>query len=225
MWAREAALLRLALLQLAVHVRPAVRARPVRPVPRRPRAFPRRLRRRCCRVPGWTPPRSSAAAFGLDVTGRGVLDGEPRRAARPHRPSTRRLADCAVTRRDTATTPSRDELAELLAGEPRYRVDQVWQRAVRAAAPRRRDDATCPRRCATDSPPSCRSALHAGHSSRSATTGDTVKFLWALARRRRDRDRADALPRPGHGVRRRARPGARWPAGSAPPARPGSTAT
>ena len=44
-------------------------------------------------------------------------------------------------------------------------------------------------------------------------------------RRQPDRDRADAVPRPGHGVRVAARPAAPWPAGSAPPGRPGSPAT
>ena len=57
---RQAALLRRPLLQLAVHVRPAVRARPVRPLPRRPRPVPRRATTTCSRGPAWTRPRSSA---------------------------------------------------------------------------------------------------------------------------------------------------------------------
>ncbi len=34
-----------------------------------------------------------------------------------------------------AVPPDRDELAELLAGEPRYRVDQVWRGPVRRSSP------------------------------------------------------------------------------------------
>ena len=113
MWAAQAALLRLALLQLAVHLRPAVRARAVRPVPGRPRAVPRRLRRRCCRVPGWTPPRSSAQAFGLDVTDEAfwtasldVLRG--------------RIADydAARRRRSSVTAPSRPATTSTATSSP-----------------------------------------------------------------------------------------------------------
>ena len=63
---REAALLH-AVLQLAVHVRPAVRHRPLRQVHRGPRAVPRRLRRPARRRPVWPTPRRSPAAFGFDV--------------------------------------------------------------------------------------------------------------------------------------------------------------
>ena len=52
-----------------------------------------------------------------------------------------------------------------------------------------------------------------------------MKFLWELARRQPDRDRADALPRPGRPSASAARPDARWGAGSAPPGRPASPAT
>ena len=56
----QAALLRLAFLQLAVHLRAVVRPRTVRPLPRGSRALPVPATRRCCPGPGWTPPRSSA---------------------------------------------------------------------------------------------------------------------------------------------------------------------
>ena len=83
----------------------------------------------CCRGPAWTPPRSSAPAFGLDVTDEAFwtasLDVLRGRIAEYERLVAER------TRRDrrappaTASTATRS--AELLAGEPRYRVDQVWQ--------------------------------------------------------------------------------------------------
>ena len=46
------------LLQLALHLRAALRPRAVRPVPGRPRPLPRPATTTCCRPPGWTPPRS-----------------------------------------------------------------------------------------------------------------------------------------------------------------------
>ena len=60
----QAALLRLALLQLAVHLRAAVRPRTVRPLPRGSRSASGPATRRCCPGPGWTPPRSSARRSG-----------------------------------------------------------------------------------------------------------------------------------------------------------------
>ena len=107
---------------------------------RRPRALPRRLRRRAVarrhghrrgarrRRSGSTSPDEAFWTASLDVL------------PRPHRRSTRALAARWTGRTvmtHAATTPSRDELAELLAGEPRYRVDQVWQ-GLYAAARRRR---------------------------------------------------------------------------------------
>ena len=57
----------------------------------------------------------------------------------------------------------RDALAALLADQPRYRVDQVWQGLYEQAAPDRRADRRCPRRCGPGSPTSCPGALRPGH--------------------------------------------------------------
>ena len=65
--AAQAALLRLALLQLAVHVRPAVRARVVRRVPHGPRAFRAGYDDVLSRA-GMDTAEELGAAFGLDVT-------------------------------------------------------------------------------------------------------------------------------------------------------------
>ena len=99
------------------------------------------------------------AAFGIDVTDeafwtasldvlRGRIDRV--RARWPREPEV--LVIATALRRSTAT-----QLAALLAGEPRYRVDQVWQGLYEQ--PRRRPaEMTQPaaRRCAPGSTPSCR---------------------------------------------------------------------
>ncbi len=97
-------------------------------------------------------------------------------------------------------------------------------RPLRPAGRAGRADRRCPRRCAPGSTPSCPPALTPVAESVS-DGGDTVKWLWRARRRRPGRDRAHALPRPGHGVRVAPRPAAPWAAGSAPPARPASSAT
>ena len=132
-------------LQLAVHLRAAVRARPVRPVPGRSRTLPRRLRRpalarrhghRRAARPGVRPRRHR----------RGVLDRQPRRRAHPHR-RLRRTGRSLVDRTRigrligvmAAAAPptryglTRDEFAAVLDGEPRYRLDQVWDGLYDAA--------------------------------------------------------------------------------------------
>ena len=73
-------------------------------------------------------------------------------------------------------------------------------RALRRTSPARRDDEPAARRCATASTTSCPTALELVTESVS-DRGDTVKFLWALDGGRPGRDRADAVPRPGDGVR------------------------
>ena len=186
--AAQAALLRLALLQLAVHVRAAVRARAVR------------------QVPATTPSASGPATTtllsraGMDTAEelgggvrprrhrRGVLDGQPRRRAAPASPSTtgsrgdlrprrsrrcRRCAPVAVRRR--AATSS----AELLDGQPALPRRPGVGRAVRAARRARRVDepAQALRGRARRAPARSRCA---GHRVGRATTGDTVKFLWEL---------------------------------------------
>ena len=83
----------------------------------------------------------------------------------------------------------------LLDGEPRYRVDQVWDGPLRAAPvpPEMTDPAEGP--AATAWPPSCPLRAHPGAESVS-DGGDTVKWLWEPRRRGQRRDGAHALPRP-----------------------------
>ena len=138
MWAAEAALLRRALLQLAVHVRPAVRARPVRPVPATiPSASAPATTTLLSRA-GMDTAEELGAAFGLDVTDeafwtasldvlRGRIaeyDGARRRAVT--------TLPCHPLRRRPATSSPSCSPASRATG-----VDQVWQRAVRAARRRR----------------------------------------------------------------------------------------
>ena len=73
----------------------------------------------------------------------------------------------------------RDQLAALLGGEPRYRVDQVWQGLYERLATMP-EMTNLPARLRDVSTPSCRSALEPVTESVS-DRGDTVKFLWALA--------------------------------------------
>ena len=78
----------------------------------------------------------------------------------------------------TLYTPDRDELAGLLAGEPRYRLDQVWEGLyTQLAAPA--DISNIPRavreRLATALPTSLTQVVR-----RVSDGGDTVKYLWEL---------------------------------------------
>ena len=154
---------------------------------------------------------------------------------RRHRPrrSGRRASTCCAgaspstnaspTSSDTRYDPDRDALAALLDGEPRYRVDQVWRGLYeQLATPAEMTNLPKALRARLDAelPPALTEVTR-----RVNDGGDTVKQLWALAGGGRDRDGADALPRPRHGLRVAARPAAPWAAGSAPPGRPGSSAT
>jgi 23S rRNA (adenine2503-C2)-methyltransferase len=78
----------------------------------------------------------------------------------------------------TLYTPTRDELAELLQGEPRYRLDQVWQGLyTQFAAPA--DITNVPKalreRLAEALPTSLTQVVR-----RVSDGGDTVKYLWEL---------------------------------------------
>ena len=127
----------------------------------------------------------------------------------------------AATRYDLG----RDELADLLAGEPAYRVDQVWHGPVPAAAGAGRADRRCPRPSGPASP----TRAAAGARRRvtrvgSATTARRSSGCgrWTTAPRSRPCSCTTPTGRP---CASRPRPAAPWPAGSAPPARPGSSAT
>ena len=76
--------------------------------------------------------------------------------------------------------PDRDALAELLAGEPRYRVDQVWQGLYEQLV-EPEDITNLPKglraRLATELPPALEPAAESV-----SDDGATVKWLW---RRRR----------------------------------------
>ena len=78
----------------------------------------------------------------------------------------------------TLYTPDRDELAALLDGEPRYRLDQVWSGLyTQLAAPA--DITNVPKalreRLASALPTSLRQVVR-----RVSDGGDTVKYLWEL---------------------------------------------
>ena len=78
----------------------------------------------------------------------------------------------------TLYTPDREEFAELLTGEPRYRLDQVWAGLyTQLAAPA--DITTMPKalreRIARDLPTSLHQVVR-----RVSDGGDTVKYLWEL---------------------------------------------
>lgn len=78
----------------------------------------------------------------------------------------------------TRYQPSRDELAALLAGEPRYRLDQVWQGLYTQLADPT-DITTVPKalreRLAAELPAALTQVVR-----RVSDGGDTVKYLWAL---------------------------------------------
>jgi len=78
----------------------------------------------------------------------------------------------------TLYTPTRDELADLLEGEPRYRLDQVWQGLyTQLAAPA--DITNVPKalreRLATELPTALTQVVR-----KVSDGGDTVKYLWEL---------------------------------------------
>ena len=117
---------------------------------------------------------------------------------------------------------TRDEFAAVLDGEPRYRLDQVWSGMYEQLA----DPLEI-----TNLPKSLRARL-ADDLPLALDAGDRIgqrqrrhgQVPVGARRRQPGRDRADALPRPGDGVRQqpgRVRDGA---AGSAPRARPASPA-
>jgi len=75
-------------------------------------------------------------------------------------------------------TPTRDELAGVLAGEPRYRVDQVWDGLYRQLAePAQMTNlpAALRSRLTDELAPSLTQVVR-----RESDGGDTVKYLWAL---------------------------------------------
>ncbi len=79
----------------------------------------------------------------------------------------------------TLYTPTRDSLAELLDGEPRYRLDQLWEGLyTQLAAPA--DITNVPKslreRIAVELPTALTQQLR-----RVSDGGDTVKYLWSLA--------------------------------------------
>ena len=79
---------------------------------------------------------------------------------------------------DTLYSPTREEFAELLHGEPRYRLDQVWDALyTQLVAPA--DITTAPKalreRLATALPTALTQVVR-----RESDSGDTVKYLWEL---------------------------------------------
>ncbi len=93
----------------------------------------------------------------------------------------------------------RSGFADLLDGEPRYRVDQVWH-ALYDELREPSEMTTLPKalraRLATELPPSLEPIAESV-----SDKGTTVKWLWGLGGRRAGRDRAHALPRSSHGLR------------------------
>ena len=80
---------------------------------------------------------------------------------------------------NTLYTPTRESLAELLAGEPRYRLDQLWDGLyTQLAAPA--DITNVPKalreRIARELPTALTQQVR-----RVSDGGDTVKYLWSLA--------------------------------------------
>ncbi len=73
---------------------------------------------------------------------------------------------------------SRDELADVLAGEPRYRVDQLWRGCTALAEPAEITNLPKALR-ATLEPANCRGADD-GRRAQVSDGGDTVKYLFEL---------------------------------------------
>ena len=96
--------------------------------------------------------------------------------------------------------PDRSALAELLDGEPRYRVDQVWDGLYRQAVDPGRHDERCPRRCGAGSNDVLPPALTMVAESVS-DAGDTVKWLWGLADGRQIETVLMLYAGSGHGLR------------------------
>lgn len=82
--------------------------------------------------------------------------------------------DAPVLRYD----PSRDELAQLLTGEPRYRVDQIWE-GIHAQGAELEDLTNVPKALRTRLAGELPAALTPEHESVS-DDGETVKWLWRL---------------------------------------------
>ncbi len=169
-----------------VHLRPAVRARLVQPLPRRPRSASGTATRTCCRAPAWTPRRTSAP---------GSASTSPTRRSGRRASTSCAPASTSTPASSTSTAGTRDRhplrrrprrAGGLLTGEPRYRVHQVWQGLYERFA--RPDEMTnLPRalreRLADELP---RGLVAVTESV--SDQGDTVKFLWGLAERCPGRD-------------------------------------
>ena len=104
----------------------------------------------------------------------------PRLHGPPHRPGLHRRRAAAMTatrhplRRSTATSS-----AELLAGEPRYRVDQVWHGPVRAAGRARPRLTDLPEGAARPARRRAARRRSTVVTEQTSDDGDTVKWLWA----------------------------------------------
>ena len=97
---------------------------------------------------------------------------------------------------------SRDDLADLLGAQPRYRVDQVWA-GLHEHLGEPDEWTNLPRALRAELAEHLPAALTAVTESAS-NAGDTVKFLWELDGGSRIETRADALPRPGDRLREHA---------------------
>ena len=92
----------------------------------------------------------------------------------------------------------RDALAERLAGEPRYRVDQVWSglyEQLQAPETISNLPKALRARLGEDLPPALDLIARSV-----SDKGDTVKYLWQLDGGARIETVLDALPRPSDGV-------------------------
>ena len=123
-------------------------------------------------------------AFGLDVTDDRLLDRQPRRVPQSHRPvrptggraPDRTVSPCMTT--PTRYDVTREQLAELLDGTPRYRVDQVWAGLYEQFT--EPDEWTnLPKTLRAELAERLPAALTPVTESVS-DNGDTVKFLWEL---------------------------------------------
>ena len=220
MWVLKPHYYGVALLQLAVHLRAAVRPRTVRPLPRGSGTLPLRLRNAA--VAGRDGHRRGARR-GVRTRrhGRGVLDRQPRRDPRPHRRLRAARRRARVTQPMTvsdvslspagqrrgrrrgvhrlATAPLANRSPTCSTTQPRYRVDQVWDglyRGLRAPSEMTNLPAATarrdrPRGCRPSSPPSPRRVSDCRRH-RQVPVGDR---RWLPGR-----DRPDALSRAGHGL-------------------------
>ena len=194
----QAALLRVALLQLAVHLRTAVRPRAVRQVPGGSRALPRRATPTLLSRAGIDTAEELGATFGIDVTSRS--SGPPASTcAATASPSTngwRRPSEASRVRDHSSTTSTATQLARGARRHPALPGRSGLERSVRATRRARRAG------------PICRKPLRAelgGQAAAGARSGHRVgqrqgrhRQVPVGARRwQPDRDRADAVPRSG----------------------------